>query len=386
MTKKKVVYIVPMAPPKSFSNSFFVKEICASNIECEYWDIADILNYDLNNPPDTEMNSYKISTLKELYQTIRKEDKSNTVFVPQLSDSLGASIVFWLLRLLGCKTVFFGRGYLPSHYSVVQGKKCSRITRIFNMLVSGRVLFVIKTTINLMLKKLIPAKNFDISFVSGYEAERRHSIDSKRTVHINHIDVDTAICGKVTGKKLPGSYWVFLDEYLPFHPDWSISESDTIDPERYYQEIRCFFEMIEAEKGTEVIVAAHPKSSYESEVFGGRKVYKGMTNELVKNAEVVLTHASTAVSFAVIYKKPLCLLTSKDIIEKHPGLGGVIAGTGKLLKCKVWDYKSKERADLVPNEVDKRSYEAYYTEYLSALESKEHSSDIVIRTLDKLWT
>ena len=45
---------------------------------------------------------------------------------------------------------------------------------------------------------------------------------------------------------------------------------------------------------------------------GGRQIIKDQTVELVKNSKLILSHASTAINFAILYYKPLIFLTSSQ--------------------------------------------------------------------------
>ena len=42
------------------------------------------------------------------------------------------------------------------------------------------------------------------------------------------------------------------------------------------------------------------------------KIYHNRTAELIENSQVVLTHNSTSISFAVLFKKPLIFLTQNN--------------------------------------------------------------------------
>ena len=104
---------------------------------------------------------------------------------------------------------------------------------------------------------------------------------------------------------------VFIDEYLPFHPDFiNLIIEPPITPDEYYPPLLEFFRFIESEYGLKVIIAAHPRSIYETypDYFERYEVIQGRTAELIKNTEVVLLHSSTAVNFAVLFQKPAVFL------------------------------------------------------------------------------
>jgi hypothetical protein len=111
---------------------------------------------------------------------------------------------------------------------------------------------------------------------------------------------------------------VFLDMYLPFHPDYiHTGTSPPLTPDEYYPFLCKFFNYVEEELGLKVVIAAHPRSHYDKlpDFFQGRKVIRGKTFELVKNSKLVILHDSTAVNFSVLYKKPMIFVTM-DRLEK----------------------------------------------------------------------
>jgi len=108
---------------------------------------------------------------------------------------------------------------------------------------------------------------------------------------------------------------VFLDEFFPLHPEFAMFRKKVpIEIERYYDLLCQFFSYLEQKTGFEVIIAAHPKSNYETRMdyFKGRTCVKGQTVQLVKESKLVMCHASTAINFAVLFHKPLLFVTFHD--------------------------------------------------------------------------
>jgi len=108
---------------------------------------------------------------------------------------------------------------------------------------------------------------------------------------------------------------VFLDEFLPFHPYYILAKEDPpIGPDRYYQLLNNFFDLVEGKTGFEVVIAAHPRSNYEErpDYFKGRRHIRGKTISLVKECQLVLNHSSTAINFANLFYKPTIFITCSD--------------------------------------------------------------------------
>ncbi|MEK7783941.1 MAG: hypothetical protein AAB658_00780 [Chloroflexota bacterium] len=110
---------------------------------------------------------------------------------------------------------------------------------------------------------------------------------------------------------------VFLDEYLPFHPDYDrLKLTPFSSAGAYYPGLRRFFGFLEREHGARIVIAAHPHSRYEDrpeDYFGGRPVVQGKTLELVRKAGFVIAHSSTALNFAVLFRKPVLFITTDSL-------------------------------------------------------------------------
>ena len=115
-----------------------------------------------------------------------------------------------------------------------------------------------------------------------------------------------------------------------------------------------------------VIIAAHPRSQYEKMpgLFNGREVIKGKTLELIAASESVLTHSSTAINFAILFKKPITFLTS-DRIEQEPLYGSFIRHYASLFNKETINMEQFLK-DVVPIDlrVDEKLYNLYQNNYI----------------------
>jgi hypothetical protein len=96
--------------------------------------------------------------------------------------------------------------------------------------------------------------------------------------------------------------------------------------------------------GIEVVIAEHPKSDYSKhpDYFQGRKRVRGDTARLVHESRFVLAHASTSIDYAVLFEKPIILLTS-EVLDKTT-MGCYIRGFADSLGLDVvfYDMESKD--------------------------------------------
>ncbi|MDP6426174.1 MAG: hypothetical protein QF443_04215 [Dehalococcoidia bacterium] len=133
-----------------------------------------------------------------------------------------------------------------------------------------------------------------------------HDYDTYLTdLHKKEVEENIAVFIEPSGPMFP---W---DELLPHeNAAWTV--------ERYYPSQCRFFDYVEKELGLEVIVAAHPKSNHADdhpEYYGKRRTIRNQILPLIKKSKLVMTHSSTALSFAVLEKKPILILTTAEFEE-----------------------------------------------------------------------
>jgi len=164
---------------------------------------------------------------------------------------------------------------------------------------------------------------------------------------------------------------VFLDEYVPFHPDYVHAGAEApVSADRYYSQLNNFFKLIEDRLGFEVIIALHPRSNYEArpDYFDGRKCVRGETARLIKMSKLVLAHNSTALSLANLFYKPVIFLTSFELDKSW---------MGSRIRCRAGWFAKKPIFINKPDTVDwvheltisKNTYHDYRQAYIKKDES-----------------
>jgi len=87
----------------------------------------------------------------------------------------------------------------------------------------------------------------------------------------------------------------------------------------WYPALAKFFDRLEADTGVSVKIAGHYKSTHPpiAACFGNRAVHYGRTLELVRDCEFVITCDSTAVSYAIVFRKPVIFIYSDEIVANR---------------------------------------------------------------------
>lgn len=143
----------------------------------------------------------------------------------------------------------------------------------------------------------------------------RISCEEYSKYRINHPDYELYLddCLQKESTTIRNRYLVYIDNYFPYHSEIRDNEHN-FNPNKvakgFYASLNSFFSRLEQKYSCEVIIAAHPASSYSCNPFNGRKLLFGKTNILVKNSIGVLLHTSAAISFAYLYNKPIMLLSN----------------------------------------------------------------------------
>ena len=143
--------------------------------------------------------------------------------------------------------------------------------------------------------------------------------------------------------------------------------------------------MFEKKYNTNIIISAHPTSEYNTDQFNGRKIYRLKTAELISNAKYVLSHHSTAVSYAVLNYKPIIFLTINDWEGEYEDYA--IKEFSKSLKSSFINIDNiKSNDDIEINCVVKNIYDQYKYNFVVSKESEGlQSSKIILNEFNTFY-
>jgi hypothetical protein len=180
-----------------------------------------------------------------------------------------------------------------------------------------------------------------------------------------------------------GNYIVFIDQYLPFHNDITLAGASHINAEKYYAALNALLDIMEKKYQCKVIVCAHPSAVKYSEYnyFNGRRIVYNETASRIKNAIGVIAGDSTALSFAVMAKRPILLIASDEILAKYVWSRSRFKNFQQILNIHY------ENIDHLVNphfkEVDPQSYETYNLGYLTTKVSMNSNNSEIIASIAK---
>jgi hypothetical protein len=253
---------------------------------------------------------------------------------------------------------------------------------------SKQALICMKQRLN---QKLLPfklrLKTPYITLLAGNKSRSILTRMAKETIWASSNDFHTfQKINRVNVSLYPKDYLVFLDDCLTQALDWTtLKMSPPVIHNVYFSQLNGFFQMLEDEHSVSVVIAGHPNTvndKFYANNFNGRAVIYGKTAELVLYSRSVLLHASTSVSYAVLSKKPITSITSKELDLSHYGksIRSVSRAVGSNLVFMDVNYKDK----ILSSQIDLRKYKSYEINFLRNQHSNEDNpwdtfTDFVLR-------
>ena len=182
---------------------------------------------------------------------------------------------------------------------------------------------------------------------------------------------------------------VLLDTSGPAFPDdfSQTARKSTCTTAIWYPALAKFFDKLEADTGVSVEVAGHYKSTHPpiAACFGNRAVHYGRTLELVRDCEFALTRESTAVSYSVIFRKPVIFIYSDEIIQDDLSIRNTIAFASSLGTIPVnIDRPLTNFTSLL--HVDETKYKAYETACLTSATTSRPNYQIILEDIMGITT
>ncbi|QWE31044.1 hypothetical protein [Polynucleobacter sp. Adler-ghost] len=307
------------------------------------------------------------------FYTIVKNLNHVHIYIDELN---GNGILINALRL--CLAIKNIKRMVMSCGGVPEGKR----KLIFRVSFVNLYLYPINKIFNLFFKP-------DIVVLSGdYSCLRYKNIKHKIFAH--NYDYDKFLA--VENIKYKASEVVYIDQSFHNHPDDLYSRSNNTvqikDVDNYYFSIKNFLLHFSKLLNANVLIALGPQSDdskFFEKYFNHNQIISGKTFDLIANSKLVVGHSSTAMEIAILFKKPIIILTASCLENSNSGLD-VEAMASALNKKPVYIESNDYESDVGSwSEFDEKKYEHYIHHYIKTKNStKIKLWDIVIPAVDKV--
>jgi hypothetical protein len=386
----KVVYINYQPLTSKYFKDYYLDKCIDNGFQVEYWDVSKWFFPDLSFNNNFEYQNVKlIKSKSEFKRFLSQENIQKTLFITNITYEFRVIELFLSLTSYNCILGFFARGMYP----IPEQKISSKLKKLVFSFNFKRSVDALKNRFSVALKKYKKIKTYDYIFRAGLEGGMTIGIgnhldlQSAKITEINYFDYDNYLNLFTSETNIVDDYCVFIDQYLAYHPDIAICGLENVNPEVYYSELNDFFDFVEKKYNLEVIIAAHPKAErYRIEnPFSGRKIMYGKTSELVKDSKFVFTHHSTAISYPVLFRKPVFFLNSRELKRVMPDLYDLTNFLATYLGTEVIYYDDFDRNRDLNFNINETIYNAYKYKFLTSKQSEDTlSSDIFINMLQNI--
>ena len=362
MSFKKVISISAIKIIKSELIKYDLKKFFPKS-KFEIWDLGDYFYKEkikyLNSDKNINLKYYKkFKNLNDILKSLKKLDSNDL-----LIDSFNISNLKLFRKIIinkNIKILQFHLGPIPT------------LNHERNFLIYLKIFFnspkyylkkIIDPKINtiaadyLMVVNRKNIKNLNYKISSKTKIILSHSFDYYKYLEFSNFKIKP---------NLKYRFAVFLDEGVTGHPDYHyLNLNPFCDHQIYFEELKKYFDFLENKLDLKIIIAAHPKIDYSK--FKNkflRKIFYNKTLELVKNSDLVLSHMSTSINFAVIYNKPIIFLDSNNYVKSfrsHINLHS------DILKSTLINLSNKFNTSDLNNcfKINKNSYKNYKNRYIT---------------------
>ncbi len=385
MSNLKLIYISHCRLTDKIAREWFIDFCSEKGAVIEYWDVVSLVREEHEEAHSLDVKYLRfINTYNELTSLIRQPENKDAVYVMLITYSGKFSKPFRLLSKYNCKTVFINWGAMPTTAAV------SRFSRVVRRLLSNPINFiaiVYDLVLSYSYRKLKLVNKFDIVFAAGSALTSVNQY-AKKVIHFNLCDYDNyRTVNAIKNRLVQGKYAVFLDINLPYQSDLVLCGLPAVTPSSYFNSLNRFFDLLEEAYGIKVVIASHPKAAYSNGEYNQREIHRLATAELVKDAELVITHTSTALSYAVLNHKPILFIYTSEMDDIYKNtVMQEIKGLASYLNGEMTNIDEVVKGNQIniqsPNQ---DRYELYKYTYLTSLESENLSSaEIFHSNIDSL--
>ena len=378
----KVIYISWSTLTDRYARDYFIDHLIKNGFEVEFWDVGTFTVGNYKDYGELDADYHRIIRSQSEYeQLVKSKENIDATYVALITFNWKSRLLFRTLTKQKCRLVFVNEGMMP----IVSAPKWRRI---IIKLTSQPYQFMklLYEVIGIYLYRKLRLIKADVVFSVGSSPNTVNAFVKKR-IPFNSSDYEHYI--RTKNAKLPpvnGKYAAFLDINLPFQSDFKREGTQTVNPRDYYKSLNGFFAILEKKFGINVIIAAHPKTNPNTNWFENRKISRLRTAELVKDAEFVIAHHSTSLSYAVLNYKPCIFVYTNEMEKLYPnGRLRAIKSLADYLKASIYNVDNfSSPADIILKSPNLLLYDNYKYNFLLSKETEGLSSkDIFLKEITR---
>ncbi len=349
---------------------FCIDQLIKSGVCVEYWDLSQLIFPGINIS-DKLVHPYikHICKICELENELSLNNIENCVFVVEIFSNWQNRKILKALSIRNCYCV---RVDLYANTTIYKSSFIDKLKR--NLSFS-----IFNSATNVLLCKLYQS----LYKITPYKKTASSSSIANRDIAINHPDYEDYYSNN-SKNPINIPYILFIDTYYPLHPDLKYYLKIKDPNVNHYREImKKLFDYLENKYSKKVIIAAHPKSIYSGNEFGQRQIIKNETCNLVKHADLIISHESNSLSFIALSNTPF-IFVYPDSYNDSKHLIGYMNQLSAFFQKKTYNIDRCNWDDIVFSPLNKDIRDKYIKNYLTSKEcSNKTNSEIIINSLLK---
>ena len=180
---------------------------------------------------------------------------------------------------------------------------------------------------------------------------------------------------------------IYIDSPLPEGSDINIMNYNfPFEIKTWFKSLNTFFNFIENKFNIKIVIAPHPKNDIKilKKIYKGREITKHPLALISKHSDFFISRNSTAISFAVIHKKPLFLVGNNEHKKKvyYRDLE-LYRDISKELKCGIVNIDEKYNKKILQKKlkINQKSYHSYKINYLKHAKTEQPNSKILAKLI-----
>ncbi len=360
-------------------------------IDLIFWSLTPLLNkkvfeeYNSKNFNKIHKKNFiYIKSLRELFKNIKRL-KKNTIFLNLVGKNLKLLFLEFYLVFKRCIKIELAKDF----FFLVEKKKYQSKNKDINTLLNFGLFFTLSKGFRFLYQKFFN-KLYNIIEISPkyYFINNEYSF-KKFLNHSNKVfkykSNQVLQAEKYLKKKSKKNLIVYIDQEFEnsFESKIMNNKHNLMNKDKFFNCLDLIFKDIESrDKTQKIIIASHFRRSKKNLFDKNRKNFFNKTIDLIYNSKLVIAHNSTAINYAILFKKPILLLNFK-ILDSISLINGKVtesfADELKLQKLDIdlnYNYDFKQIDNLNLSNINLLKYDKYNTEYLSFKKNQNVSKSI----------
>ena len=297
-----------------------------NDFDLEYWDCTDFIYLPLCFENKLDRNYLrKIHSIDEFRQNLNRIPVDSIVIVGFIFCERNRKVLKALSKRFPTIVRINSFANTPYSYNVKEGSQTA--TSAYRRLISAiKKPFYNSSTIKTLIKILFHPHHYRV-LVNRWQFEKEtnrferviwFSCARNAKYSINHPDVEQYVRLKHDIQKRNDRYIVYIDQYFPYHKDLKYYKPDINQSqlaEEFFPSMNRYFDFLEKQYDCKVIIAVHPMANYQGNPYEGREMCSFQTAALVRDSIGVCMHSSNALSFVMLFDKPVVSLINGAICK-----------------------------------------------------------------------